>query len=537
MVALPVMPGAAMTPHGSAAPGALTLTSARTLVDVLTNGVADAPERELLVFEAADGEVARWSWAEVDLRARELAAHLRILGVGHGDRVHLHLPNRPEFLFTWFAAAYLGAVIVPTNVAASAHELAYILAHADARLSVTDAAGRDLVIAARELSDVAGPLLDCDEGDLWGRFEHALNPGEGAAAPGDVLAIMYTSGTTAQPKGVLITHAAYVYSGEVVAAAMRLTPEDRFLVVLPLFHANAQNYSTLGTLVGGGTLVLMSRFSASRILGQAVRHRATVASLFAAPMRMLLAQTPTPDWRAHTLRTVLFAQNLTPSEFARWDALIGAPLQQLYGMTETVGPPTMNPLVGERHVDSIGRPTLGYTCRVVDADGVDVAPGEPGELLVGGVPGLSLMAGYLHNPEATAAALSDGWLHTGDVVIADAAGFLRFVDRQKDMIKRAGENVAASEVEAVLLAHPAVRDAAVVGVPDPIRDEQIIGFVVLVDGAEVAAEELIAWCAERLARFRVPSAVEFVAELPRTAVGKIQKQPLRGEYTKRRQLT
>ncbi len=509
---------------------ALSIASSRTLTDVLAAGVAAAPERELLVFEDGSGAVSSWSWAEVDLRARELAGRLRAQGVGHGDRIHLHLANRPEFLFTWFAAAYLGAVIVPTNVAASAHELAYILEHADARVSLTDAVGVAVVNDARELSRVAGVLLDCDQGDLWGRPEQALDPEEAAAAPGDPLAIMYTSGTTAQPKGVLITHAAYVYSGEVVAAAMRLAPEDRFLVVLPLFHANAQNYSTMGTLVGGGTLLLMSRFSASRILAQAVRHRASVASLFAAPMRMLLAQTPTPDWRAHRLRTVLFAQNLTRSEFARWDALIGAPLQQLYGMTETVGPPTMNPLVGERHADSIGRPTLGYTCRVVDADGVDVAPGEPGELLVGGVPGVSLMAGYLHNPEATAAALVDGWLHTGDVVVADAGGFLRFVDRQKDMIKRAGENVAASEVEAVLLAHPAVRDAAVLGVPDPIRDEQIVGFVVLADPADVTPEELIAWCGERLARFRVPSAVELVEALPRTAVGKIQKHVLRTDY-------
>lgn len=511
----------------------LTIASGRTLPAVLRDGVLRAPEHPLLVFEDEAGSVTTWSWAEFDASARRLAGLLREHGVSHGDRLHLHLANRPEFLLVWVAAAYLGASIVPTNIAASPHELAYILEHADVRLSVTDTAGRDVVSRGRDIAGIDGLLLDADHGDLDVGPEHEVDPAQAAGAPADELAVMYTSGTTANPKGVLITQSNYVYSGEVVAAALRLTQDDRFLTVLPLFHANAQNYSTMGTLVGGGTLVLVSRFSASRLLSQAVRHRATVASLFAAPMRMMLAQTPTADWRAHQLRTVIFAQNLTPEEYARWDRLIGAPLLQIYGMTETVGPPVMNPLHGERHHDSIGRPSLGYTCRVLREDGADAAPGEPGQLLVGGVAGLSLMAGYLHNPEATAETLKAGWLHTGDVVTADADGFLRFVDRQKDMIKRAGENVAASEVEAVLLAHPAVRDAAVVGVPDPIRDEQIIAFVVLGDGESAEPDELIEWCTERLATFRVPSVVELTHQLPRTPVGKIQKHLLRNGFVSR----
>lgn len=531
MSAETVGPGAA-APVGSPA---LMTASGRTLHALLRDGALRTPAQPLLVFEDERGSVGTWSWAEVEERSRRLAGLLRGHGISHGDRVHIHLANRPEFLLVWFAAAYLGASIVPTNVAASPHELAYILEHAEAGASVTDGSGRALVARGRELAGpgAGGPLLDCDRGELDAGPEHELDPGEAVGAAGDELAVMYTSGTTAQPKGVLVTQANYVYAGEVVAAALRLTAHDRFLTVLPLFHANAQNYSTMGTLVGGGTLVLMSRFSASRILVQAVRHRATVASLFAAPMRMMLAQPPAPAWRAHGLRAVIFAQNLTAEEYARWDAEIGAPLLQIYGMTETVGPPLMNPLHGVRHPDSVGRPSLGYACRVVRADGTDAAVDEPGELLVAGVPGVSLMAGYLHNPEATAEALHDGWLHTGDVVSADRDGFVRFVDRRKDMIKRAGENVAAGEVEAVLLAHPAVRDAAVVGVPDPVRDERIIGFVVLAAGGAVAPEELIGWCAERLAAFRVPSAVELTDRLPRTAVGKIQKHLLRDAFLRR----
>ncbi len=533
MSAETIEPGATDGRAVAAAAPALMIASGRTLPSILRAGVDRAPEQPLLVFEDEQGMVATYSWAEVDDHARRLAGQLRGQGVGHGQRVHVHLANRPEFIFVWFAAAYLGASIVPTNVAASAHELAYILEHANARVSVTDSAGRDVVTEARTISGVDGLLLDCDAGDLAAGPERTLDPEDAAAAPGDELAIMYTSGTTAKPKGVRITQANYVYSGEVVAAALRLDPTDRFLTVLPLFHANAQNYSTMGTLVGGGTLVLMPRFSASRLLTQAVRHRATVASLFAAPMRMMLAQTPNADWRAHELRTVIFAQNLTPEEYARWDALIGAPLLQLYGMTETVGPPVMNPLLGTRHPESIGRPALGYACRVVRADGTSAEAGEPGELLVGGVRGLSLMAGYLHDEEATAEAMHDGWLHTGDVVTADEYGFLRFVDRQKDMIKRAGENVAASEVEAVLLAHPAVRDAAVVGIPDTMRDEQIVAFVVPAERDALRPDELLAWCSDRLAKFRVPSIIESVDQLPRTAVGKIQKHQLRSGFIAR----
>src|SRR5919202_1292443 len=188
-----------------------------------------------------------------------------------------------------------------------------------------------------------------------------------------------------------------------------------------------------------------------------------------------------------------------------------------------------NPLHGRRDNMSIGRPTLPFRCRVVDESGADVPRGTAGQLLVQGVPGVSLMPGYYKNAAATAEAIRDGWLWTGDNVRERPDGLFEFVDRAKDMIKRAGENVAASEVEAVLKDHPAVFDAAVIGVPDPMRDEAIKAYVVLREGRLATAEELIAWCAARLATFRVPEFVEFRPELPRTSVGKIQKHLLRAE--------
>jgi crotonobetaine/carnitine-CoA ligase len=328
---------------------------------------------------------------------------------------------------------------------------------------------------------------------------------------------------------VRVTHANYVFAGESVAAGLGLTPEDRFLVVLPLFHANAQYYSVMSTLIAGGTIVLAARFSASGWAETAIRHEATIASLFAAPIRMILAKPSRPEWRSHRLRVVAFAQNLTAGEHDAWVRDIGAPLLQLYGMTETIGPPLMNPLWGERRHDSLGRVVLGYRCRITDRDGVAVTPGQAGELRVGGIPGISLMAGYLKDPEATDAVMRDGWLRTGDLVREDEDGLISFVTRAKDMIKRAGENIAAGEIEDVLMGHPAVMDAAVVGVPDPMRDETIVAFVVTVDG-KLDAAALRTWCADHLARFRVPEFFAARTVLPRTSVGKIQKQVLREEW-------
>jgi crotonobetaine/carnitine-CoA ligase len=246
-------------------------------------------------------------------------------------------------------------------------------------------------------------------------------------------------------------------------------------------------------------------------------------------MRMLLAQ-PERALPEPRPRLALFAQSITPAQLEEWQRRFGVPLLQIYGMTEQLGWPLANSLYGRRDNMSIGRPTLPFRCRVVDEAGREVSPGTAGQLLVHGVRGISLMRGYYKNLEATAEAIRDGWLWTGDNVRERQDGRFEFVDRAKDMIKRAGENVAAGEVEAVLKEHPAVFDAAVIGVPDPMRDEAIKAYVVLREGSAATAEELIGWCAQRLAKFRVPEFIEFRRDLPRTSVGKIQKHLLRAEH-------
>ena len=494
----------------------------RTLGSALEDKARRFADEPFLIYEEATGTTARWTWREFDADVNRVAHLLLARGLRHGDKFNLHLGNCPEFLLFWMAAAKTGTVMVPTNPVATADEMEYILTHSEARLAVTEpqyaaaihaVAGRcpalGGVLEARPLS----PLLDGLPSTMP----------ETAVAPLNDISMQYTSGTTSKPKGVLLTHANYIYGGEVMAKAMRVGPADRHLIVLPLFHAGAQLHAFLPMLLAGGSVALMERFSATRFVEQAIRHQATLAALFAAPIRMLLAQPRSASDSGTRLRAISYAQNITPQQFEEWHARFRVPLMQIWGMTETMSLPLMQPLDLPRKPLAMGMPVLGYECKVVDESGKEVPPGTVGELVVSGVPGVSLMKGYFKNPEATASTLRDGWLHSGDQAVMDEDGCFFFVDRKKDMIKRAGENVSASEVEEALKQHPAVFDAAVVGIPDPVRDQAIKAYVILNDGARATSEELITWCRQRLSGFKVPESVEFRDAFPRTSVGKIQK--------------
>ncbi len=508
----------------------------RTLASLWRTRVALSGDRPFLVFDDLEGGVRRYSYREFDGLVDRVAGALQHLGIGHGDRINLHLANSVEFLALWFAAARIGAVIMPTNTAATVDELAYQVQHSGSRVLFTQApyeADAERVAAQCEgveeivvcgPASAGRPLLDA----LMAEAGPPVLPAD--ISPTDDAAILYTSGTTARPKGVQVTHANYIYAGETVAKAIRLAPTDRHLAVLPLFHGNAQYYSTMSTLVSGASMVLGARFSASRYFATAAAHGCTVASLFAAPIRMLLAQPPDAAARDNVLRVVIYAQNITPGQEREWSERFGAPLLQLWGMTETMGPPLMNPVDDERRNQSMGLPVMGYEVALLDEDGSFIEDDDrTGEIVVRGRPAWSLMKGYYRNPEATAETFHGEWLRSGDNARRDAGGFFHFVDRAKDMIKRSGENVAASEVESVVMQHPAVFECAVIGVPDEIRDEKIKAVVVLKTDAEADAEALRAWCAERLSKFRVPEIFEFRESLPRTSVGKIQKHILRRE--------
>jgi carnitine-CoA ligase len=502
--------------------GACALGTSESIFSSLRDRADRHPDAPFLRYDSDDGTLTL-SYAETLGAAVAAADVLADHGIGRGDRVHLDLTNCPEFIVALFACARLGAAIVPTNPAATSDELAFLIGHARPRLTITDADRVDPLERAWSASGAgaSAPLLLPDAIPLTSSRDDA---GDIARGGDELLAILYTSGTTSRPKGVCVTHANYLHVGRVVAQHLEMRSDDRWLVVLPLFHANAQYYCFMSALHSGASVALMSRFSASRWAAQAREHGATLASLFAAPIRMILAQEPGPDDADNALRTVIFAQRVDDGQAEAFERRFGAGLLQLYGMTETIAPPLMNPLHGPRRNATVGRPVGDVELRLRAPDGTLT---DVGELEVRGIPGTTVMAGYLDDPAASATTLADGWLRTGDVLRREPDGCYAFHDRVKDMIKSSGENIAAAELERVIDAHPAVFESAVIGIPDAIRDEVPKAFVVLRTGAAATPGDLLAWCGERMVKFKVPATIELVDELPRTAVGKVQKHLLR----------
>ena len=514
----------------------------RTFYSIFAAYAAQQPAREWLVYERGDGQVFRLTYAELLDSVHQAVNLLHALGIGTGDVFNLNLSNHPAYLQLILAASYLGAIAMPTNPVSTADELVYLVEHSESQVIFTEVGCLDVVHEVIAGLPVRQVVL-CQTGDAipdgYPVYEAELSrqstePPLGEGASERVVQLLYTSGTTARPKGVMLTNAGLIYGAEVFRGATGLRQEDRHLIALPLFHAAAQCHALWPSLISGASIAIMARFSSSRFFEQAIEYEGTMAALFGAPLRMVLNQPARSTDDIHSLRNATFAQSLTATQYDEWHRRFRVPLQQLWGMTETCGLPVMSPLTGERNLLAMGRPVVGYEVKVVDDEGREVPPGELGQLIVRGTPGRSVMLGYLNNSEATAdtlRTLEDGmWLFSGDTVYAGKDGFIYFVDRGKDLIKRAGENISSTEVEAAIMDCAGVLDVCVVGVPDPIRDEAVVAVVVPKPESRLTAEAVQAHCAQHLAPFKRPERVEFVESLPRTSVGKIQKQIVRGWF-------
>ena len=470
-----------------------------------------------LIFERPDGTTASWTYQQFDAAIVDVAAGLIQRGVAPGDSVHLALTNTPAFVALWLAANRLGAWIVPSDPMGKVPELADHIERTRPKAGFCATDRANVYRQAAEASaDLAITEVDEATGDL-GALVGSARVDWPAAERKDRAAVMFTSGTTGRPKGVEITQANYAFCGQIMAERADLAPDDRQLVVLPLFHANAQYYSFASAIWTGASVALMPAFSASGFLAQAARHQATCASLFAAPMRMILARGAPVDGVG--LRHCWYAQNIADDQYETLAGWLGCRPRQLYGMTETI-PAVLTEPADNPVPSSMGQVTPG--CQVMVRDG---------EVLVGGEPGVTLFAGYLDDPDTTAASFTaDGWFHTGDRARLDDDGRHYFDGRHSDVLKVAGENVSIVEVESVLASHPAVLEAAVVGAPDPVRDEVPVAFVVPADPTSAPSnDELLAWCQERLAKAKLPRSFTLMDELPRTSVGKIRKFLLRQE--------
>jgi crotonobetaine/carnitine-CoA ligase len=498
----------------------MTVGFPETIPDLLDWRAARTPDRSWLFFEGDS-----WTLADVASQVESFAVGLAERGVVRGDRVALLLGNRPETLFAWFGANRLGAIAAPLNHALKAPEVAALLRLTRPRVLVVD--------EHRGLADAACLAVDPAARPALVGVGALLASGHGApsveVAPDDVAVLIATSGTTGSPKAVMQTHRTFTLTAEAFPAWLGLTGDDRLLAALPLFHINAQAYSTMGALGAGGGLALLGKFSASRFWEDARRLGATQVNLVGAMVHILLAGPVRASDREHALRIAYAALALPGAQHRAFEERFGLAMTVGYGMSETtfgtVWPRDLAPRYG-----TMGRlrqhPRLGEInrARVVRDDGTDAPDGEAGELWLANP---ATMHGYWDDPEQTAAALAGGWLHTGDVVRRDGDGFFTFVSRKKEMIRRRGENVAAAEIENVLLAHPAVGEAAVIGVPSKLGEDDIVAYVAPRAGTAIDVEALRAWAGERLADFKVPSEIHVRGALPRTATERVAKHLLR----------
>jgi crotonobetaine/carnitine-CoA ligase len=495
-----------------------------TLAGLLASRGARDGDRPFLLFEDRT-----WSWHDFRAIVEKAAAALARRGVAKGARVAVMAPNSDAYAILFFALARLGAVMVPVNPELGVAEGRYILAHADvSAVAVVPAT----VAVAREACDGKPWFFDLD-GELLELARAAPGaPPAADVAPGDTCLIMYTSGTTGFPKGVMHSQRNFVLAGEGFVERMHLTPEDRLLCILPLYHINALFYSLGGTVAAGASLVLAPRFSASGFWPLAAKTGATEVNIIAA-VGGILARRPRSELVPHRLVKV-YGAPIAPEVADAFQKEFRVPtVIEGYGMTEVPGACNI-PFLGPHKIGSMGKPALHpdrripfAELRVVDADdGRDLADGETGELLVR-TP--IVMQGYYRDPEATAAAFRDGWFATGDLVRREADGFFTFVARKKDIIRRRGENIAGAELDRVIGLHPGVAEAAAIAVPSELGEDEILVVVVPRPGAAVTAADIGAWCAQRLTASKVPRYVAFASELPHTPTHRVAKFKLKGD--------
>lgn len=452
------------------------------------------------------------------------AAALADRGVSQGDLVLVTLRNSPEYLFTWLALMRLGAILVAANPASPEAELAGLAGQTEPRLVVSDT-GADL--GGRDFTDVATLFATAGAGDA------SNDPGPRAdVAPEDPAVLIPTSGTTGRSKLVTQTHLAYVMAGEGFPWWLELTADDRLMTSLPLFHINAPAYSVLGSVAARASLVLLPRFSASTYLDSARRYGATEFNAIGAMVEMLMLQPERDDDADNPLRLGYTGPAPPEERHLEIERRFGLKLTSGYAMSETPYGTVWRR--GTRPYGTLGsirqHPTLGEINEGrVMAEGKPVAAGEQGELELRNP---AVMKGYWGMPEETAKVLGpDGWLKTGDIVRDNGDGTYTFIGRQKEVIRRRGENLAPAEVEEALASHPDVVEAAVVGVASDLSEEEVKAFVVLREGATADPGGIHAWVRERLTRFKVPRYLEVVGELPHTPTGRVTKHQLGKERT------
>ena len=498
------------------------------LAVILNETAQSTPDRPVALYDGG-----QLTYAELDQASDRLAAALAAAGIKPGDRVALQLPNIPQFLISYFGILKAGGVVVPLNVMLRAPEVAFHLGDSGAAVLITwegvlgeaakgaEAAGLDQVYAVGHAADAAGAIP-------FERLLVATPPLRELASrePADTAVIVYTSGTTGRPKGAELTHIQLYMNADIPGRLFDVRPDDVVITVLPMFHVFGLS-SILNICVRFGcTMSLLPRFSPGAVLTAIQRDRATIFEGVPTMFADLLSQPDLDRYDLSSLRIAISGGASIPAPVLdAFEERFGLVILEGYGMTETASTITFNLSAPQRRPYSVGKPIWGTQTQVWGPDGrpLPSGPEHVGEIVTRG---LHVMKGYLNHPEATADAFTGDWLRTGDLGYFDEDGFLFIVSRKKELIIRGGYNVYPSEIENVLHAHPAVAEAAVVGIPDARLGEEVMAVVIRRPAMNLLEAELLAYCRDRLAAYKCPRVFQFRSELPKNTLGKVLKDEL-----------
>ena len=455
-----------------------------------------------------------------------LAGYLAHIGVSKGDRVSIYMPNRPEWIMFYYAIARIGAIAVCVPGAYKRSEVTGVVADSASSVLISCEELRSQIPPAEFIPRIRQTIF-VEEDEVFQSILSGQNqfPMRSAivTAGDDAASILYTGGTTGTPKGAMLTHRNLLYSAQNVAYHERMVPEDVGIAFLPLNHVFAQCHIMHTYFSNCATLILFPGFDMDKIVSAVIEH--TVTRLYAVPTIFIrFLNTPESRKQLKSLNYVFSGGTSMPAEIVRqWVDAFGIPIHEAYGMTEAASIVTFNHLFRHK-IGSIGMPAGIIELKVVDENDNEVRQGEQGEIIIRGP---NIMKGYFGQPEETATALRNGWLHSGDVGTFDEEGYLYIVDRIKDIIITGGENVYPKEVEDLLHQHKAVNECGVVGLPHAEYGEAVTAFVTLKPEMTADARDLIEFCKERIARYKVPKSIRFVQDLPKTPQGKILRRELR----------
>lgn len=518
--------------------------------------VAAAPDKTFL-FSEADGR--SWTYAEFDRAVNRTANLLRSYGIGKGEVVSLLMPNSAEYLIAYFACWKMGALAGPINSLLKNDEIAWVVNNSESKLILVGSDWSESVTLATStptilfdnVDDVTNGFgshsperghpcpLDATASDDQGH--HAAHAGgtavagNGACVPteDDDAIIIYTSGTTGKPKGCLLTHGNLVANARQITEWMGFDASDRLLTMMPLFHMNAVSVTTMTALYAGGSTVVSPKFSASRFWETIEKYKITsfgsVATMLSILLERGLPARHSPAGSPRSLRFVMCGSAPVPAELLRrFEEAFECLVIEGYGLSESTCRSTFNPPNQNRRPGSCGQP-IGNEMKIFDDEDHEMADGELGEIVLRGE---NIFRAYYKNTEATEKAFTNGWFHTGDIGYRDAEGFFYIADRKSDMIIRGGENIYPREIDDLLYTHPAIAEAAVIGIPDELYGEEVAAFVVLREGSTISEDDLVEFCRKHFAEFKCPKSVRFLDEIPKGPTGKLLKRELTKIYSK-----